>query len=45
MGEAFPVLEILLHSVFLQIFLLDHGLYTPWGHKIELAQKMHGSRG
>ena len=24
MGEAFPVLEILLHSTFLQIFPLDH---------------------
>ena len=43
-GHGF-FLEILLLFEISQISLLDCGLYSPWGSKIELTQKIHASRG
>ena len=43
-GVASPVLEILLLFKNGQISLSDHGI-VHWGQKIELAQKIHTSRG
>ena len=44
-GIASPVSKILLAFKNVQISLSDHELYSPWGSKNKLAQKIHASRG
>ena len=34
-----------LPSKMAKVSFSDHGLYSPWGQKIESAQKIHASRG